>query len=126
MMKDSYAGCCYLCGNYVGMGAGEVLKNRVAGQRHSLRCLPCGLTAEKPSATPTEAVLSENAAALLRQSVRGQIRRLLDDNDMPPEKVRAGQAWLESQQWPIEKLHKVHKQLLTMLTNIRNGRPLAA
>jgi hypothetical protein len=44
------------------------------------------------------------------------------DEDMPAEKVRPAQQWLESQQWPIEKLHKAKKRLLDLRNETRDSR----
>lgn len=122
MHANSHAGCCYLCGNYVAIGGGELLKNRVAGHRYSLRCLPCGLSAPKPSAAPTEAVLNDPATTLLRQAVRDNIRRLLREDDMPVEKRRPGQLWLEQPGHSLEDLHRVKNQLIQLLATEREKR----
>jgi hypothetical protein len=128
--SNSHAGCCYLCAAYVGMGKGELVKNKVAGHRFSLRCVSCGIQAAKLTAAPTQAVLNDNAVALLRQTTRKEIRELLRDEDMPAEKVRPAQQWLESQQWPIEELHRVKKLLIQLRNETRDnhlsGRALAA
>lgn len=123
MHKNSHAGCCYLCGNYVAIGAGELLKYRVAGHKYSLRCLPCGERAEKPSAVPTEANLNENAARIYRQALRKSLLELLCDPDLPAEKVRPGQAWLEQPGRTLEELHKL-KDTLICLRNTRRQRRL--
>lgn len=120
--KNLLAGCCYLCSAYVAANKGELLKNRVQGHKYSIRCTACGLSAEKLTAAPTEASVNENAARLVRQAERDAINRLLEDEDMPAEKVRPAQAWLEGAQHPIEELHRVKKLLIELRNQTRDKR----
>jgi hypothetical protein len=131
-IKNARAGCCYQCANYVAIGAGELVKNQVPGHRFVLRCGPCSARAAKPEASkrPSEASMSPAAVTLYRQSLRKDLMSLLQDEDMPAEYVRPGQAWLEAKPRPLKALYAFKDRLIQLRNQGRdnrlNGRPLAA
>jgi len=130
-IKNSHAGCCYLCANYVGIGAGELVKYKVQGQKYSIRCASCSTRAREATTRPTEAVMSEGAQRLFRQSLRAEILQLLTtDKDIPSEKIRPGQAWLEVPGRSIDELADAKEKLIqlrnTRRDNRLNGRAQAA
>jgi hypothetical protein len=120
--KNSYAGVCYLCANYVAQGAGEVVRYKVKGQLTSLRCEPCSTRAKQAATIPTEAALNENAARITRQALRDSLLKLLTDEDMPADKVRPAQQWIEAKQRPVEALHRFKERLLEIRNEARDNR----
>lgn len=120
---NSIAGLCYLCENYVGIGQGELVKYKVQGQKYSLRCESCTQAAKKATTRPTEAVMSESAERLFRQSLRAEILRLLTtDKDIPSEKIRPGQAWLEVPGRSIAELTELKDKLIQLRNTRRDHR----
>lgn len=124
---NSYASVCYLCANYVAAGKGQLLKNRTAngnqlvanGHSHVVRCTACSTRA----ARPVEAVMSEATERLFRQSLRAEILRLLTtDKDIPAEKVRPGQAWLEVPGRSIAEITDLKEKLLQLRNTRRDHR----